>query len=131
MKSQLGHRSFPAPNTNQRHLFLHTAGTSHRHSKTCPNFSRMPLPQRTVVNLKNLQPLLRWSQQVNRKSGDARPCSGPSGAPPTGSTVEQLSHHYCALWIYLNRSPGLPTVPVCVCSLSLPTLGPNWHPVHH
>ena len=67
MKSQLGHRSFLAPNTNQRHLFLHTAGTSHRHSKTCPNFSRMPLPQRTAVNLKNLQPLLWWSQQVKWK----------------------------------------------------------------
>ena len=43
------------------------AGTSHRPSKTCPNFSQMPLPQRTTNNLRNLQPLLLRIEQVRSK----------------------------------------------------------------
>ena len=40
------------------------AGTSHWPSKTCPNFSWMPLPQRTTNNLSNLGPLLLRIQLV-------------------------------------------------------------------
>ena len=43
------------------------AGTSHKHSKTCPNFFQMPLPQWMVISLKILQPLQQRSQQVRSK----------------------------------------------------------------
>ena len=59
-----------------------------------------------------------------------RPGSRPSRAPPTGTMSKPTYHCHRPHGVHSNRLPGPSPCPICVRSLSLPTLSANWHPVH-